>query len=71
MAVSTSENGIKVLANSEGVRLLRSIESRALDGSRVAPGAVSKVYLSLAHVSCIAKCCCVSFKLLINVDIQL
>ncbi|KAH6832337.1 WUS-interacting protein 2 [Perilla frutescens var. hirtella] len=29
LAVSTSENGIKILANAEGIRLMRSIEHRA------------------------------------------
>lgn len=45
MAVSTSENGVKILANADGVRLIRAIESRALDPSRIPPGAVAKVYL--------------------------
>lgn len=45
MAVSTSENGVKILANADGVRLIRAIESRALDPSRVPPAAVAKVYL--------------------------
>ncbi|KAI7982062.1 Topless-related protein 4 [Camellia lanceoleosa] len=36
LAVLTSENGVKILANSDDVRLLRSIESRALDASRMA-----------------------------------
>lgn len=35
LAVSTSENGIKVLANAEGIRLMRYVENRA--------GATSKV----------------------------
>ncbi|GAV81493.1 WD40 domain-containing protein [Cephalotus follicularis] len=42
LAVSTSENGIKILATADGVRLLRSIENRALDASRVASGTVVK-----------------------------
>ncbi|KAL8153389.1 hypothetical protein V2J09_011149 [Rumex salicifolius] len=36
LAVSTNDNGIKVLANSDGVRLMRSLESRNLDASRSA-----------------------------------
>ncbi|KAK2974417.1 hypothetical protein RJ640_021273 [Escallonia rubra] len=36
LAVSTSENGVKILSNSEGIRLLRSIEHRGFDASRVA-----------------------------------
>ncbi|XP_010545756.1 PREDICTED: topless-related protein 4 [Tarenaya hassleriana] len=38
LAVSTTENGIKILANAEGARLLRSTEGRALEASRVAHG---------------------------------
>lgn len=38
LAVSSSENGIKVLANADGVRLLRSI-----DASRVSSGLALKV----------------------------
>jgi WD40 repeat protein len=36
LAVSTNENGIKVLANSDGIRLLRSVENRSFDASRSA-----------------------------------
>ncbi|XP_028057796.1 protein TPR3-like [Camellia sinensis] len=46
LAVSTSENGVKILANSDGVRLLRSTESRALDASRMASESAAKVSLS-------------------------
>ncbi|CAH1432821.1 unnamed protein product [Lactuca virosa] len=35
LAVSTSENGIKILANQDGVRLLRTMENRSFDASRV------------------------------------
>ncbi|GKV35880.1 hypothetical protein SLEP1_g44084 [Rubroshorea leprosula] len=42
LAVSTSDNGIKILANADGARLLRSIENRALDASRVASAAAAK-----------------------------
>ncbi|XAR66873.1 hypothetical protein NMG60_11013241 [Bertholletia excelsa] len=42
LAVSTSENGIKILANTEGVRLLRTVEGRSLDASRVGSAAVVK-----------------------------
>uniref|UniRef100_A0A5B7B7A1 Putative topless-related protein 4 isoform X2 n=1 Tax=Davidia involucrata TaxID=16924 RepID=A0A5B7B7A1_DAVIN len=42
LAVSTSENGVKILANADGVRVLRSIENRSLDASRVASGTVPK-----------------------------
>nr|POF05263.1 isoform 2 of topless-related protein 4 [Quercus suber] len=35
LAVSTRENGIKILANADGLQLLRSIENCAVDNSRV------------------------------------
>lgn len=53
LAVSTNDNGIKILANSDGIRLLRTVESRTFDASRAASAAVVKVkilqicYLSL------------------------
>ncbi|KAG2700912.1 hypothetical protein I3843_06G018900 [Carya illinoinensis] len=34
LAVTTSDNGIKILANNDGVRLIRMLESRATDKSR-------------------------------------
>lgn len=34
LAVTTSDNGIKVLANADGQRMLRMLESRAFEGSR-------------------------------------
>ena len=46
LVVSTSEIGIKILANADGVRLLHSIENQAVDASRVAPAAIAKVLLS-------------------------
>ncbi|XAR53253.1 hypothetical protein NMG60_11021726 [Bertholletia excelsa] len=42
LAVSTNENGIKILANNEGIRLLRLVESRSFDASRVVSAAVVK-----------------------------
>lgn len=42
LAVSTNENGIKILANADGVQLVRLIESRAHDASRSASGTVAK-----------------------------
>ncbi|XP_057969141.1 topless-related protein 4-like isoform X2 [Malania oleifera] len=42
LAVSTCDNGIKILANTDGCRLLRSIENRLLDASRVAAGSLVK-----------------------------
>lgn len=43
LAVSTIENGVKILANSDGVKLLRTVENRTFDASRVASAAVVKV----------------------------
>ncbi|XP_024995981.1 protein TPR2-like isoform X2 [Cynara cardunculus var. scolymus] len=34
LAVTTSDNGIKILANGDGLRMLRMLESRAYEGSR-------------------------------------
>ncbi|KDP21790.1 hypothetical protein JCGZ_00577 [Jatropha curcas] len=34
LAVTTSDNGIKVLANSDGLRMIRMLESRAIDKNR-------------------------------------
>ncbi|XP_010943652.1 protein TOPLESS-RELATED PROTEIN 2 isoform X1 [Elaeis guineensis] len=34
LAVTTNDNGIKILANTDGQRLLRMLESRAFEGSR-------------------------------------
>ncbi|KAL9251834.1 Topless-related protein [Drosera capensis] len=42
LAVSTNENGVKILANADGVRQLRSAENRPFDVSRVAPAAIVK-----------------------------
>eukprot|EP01018_Ginkgo_biloba_P034266 Gb_26928 [translate_table: standard] len=35
LAVTTSDNGIKILANADGLRLLRMVESRAFEGTKV------------------------------------
>jgi hypothetical protein len=37
LAVTANENGIKILANTDGQRLLRMLESRAYEGSRGPP----------------------------------
>lgn len=34
LAVTTSDNGIKILANADGQRVIRMLESRAFEGSR-------------------------------------
>ncbi|KAL2550958.1 Protein TOPLESS [Forsythia ovata] len=41
LAVTTSDNGIKILANSDGQRMLKMLESRALDGARGLSAAVN------------------------------
>ena len=43
LAVSIHANGIKILANPDGVRLLRTTENRSLDASGVAFASVAKV----------------------------
>ena len=43
LAVSSNDNGVKILANSDGIRLLRTVENRSFDASRVAPAAIVKV----------------------------
>ena len=43
LAVSTNDNGIKILANADGSRLLHSIETRALNASRAVSAVVAKV----------------------------
>ncbi|XP_038696642.1 topless-related protein 4-like isoform X2 [Tripterygium wilfordii] len=42
LAVSTKENGVKILANADGIRLLRIVENRTFDASRAASAAVVK-----------------------------
>ena len=41
--MSTVDNGIKVLANTEGVRFLRTMENRSFDAARSASETVTKV----------------------------
>jgi hypothetical protein len=43
LAVSTLDNGIKILANADGLRLLRTLENRSFDASRNASETVTKV----------------------------
>ncbi|XP_077237920.1 topless-related protein 1-like [Tasmannia lanceolata] len=42
LAVSTNDNGIKILANADGLRLLHALENRSFDALRVASEAMSK-----------------------------
>lgn len=54
LAVTTSDNGIKILANGDGQRLIRMLESRTFEGSR-GPSEPMNTKVSLAvslmHVS--------------------
>lgn len=43
LAVSTSENGVKILGNDEGIRMVSSIGNREVDASRVSSESVIKV----------------------------
>ncbi|XP_068638722.1 topless-related protein 1-like [Aristolochia californica] len=42
LAVSTNDNGIKILANADGLRLLHTLENRSFDASRAVSEAASK-----------------------------
>ncbi|GLT98415.1 hypothetical protein SLE2022_159200 [Rubroshorea leprosula] len=42
LAVSTDDNGVKILANAEGIRLLRTVGNRTFDPSRVPPASLLK-----------------------------
>ncbi|XP_038988989.1 protein TPR3 [Phoenix dactylifera] len=42
LAVSTHDNGIKILANADGLRLLRTFENRSFDPSRAVSESVTK-----------------------------
>lgn len=53
LAVTAADNGIKILANRDGIQMLRALEARAYDANRVPPEpAVSKVSLNfvLTHL---------------------
>lgn len=51
LAVSTSDNGIKILVNADGLRLLRSFENRAFDAARVPSDTKVSVVTQMASVS--------------------
>uniref|UniRef100_A0A1D1XVX1 Protein TOPLESS n=1 Tax=Anthurium amnicola TaxID=1678845 RepID=A0A1D1XVX1_9ARAE len=46
LAVSTNDNGIKILANADGLRLLRTFENRSFETSRAASETVTKPIIS-------------------------
>lgn len=52
MAVSTNDNGIKILATSDGIRLLRTFENLAYDASRTSEN--SKV--EILFIGVVAHC---------------
>lgn len=35
LAVTTNDSGIKILANAEGMRMIRMLDSRSFEGARV------------------------------------
>jgi hypothetical protein len=43
LAVSTLDNGFKILANADGLRLLRTLENRSFDASHNASETLTKV----------------------------
>ncbi|KAJ4959361.1 hypothetical protein NE237_026472 [Protea cynaroides] len=45
-AVSANDNGIKILANAEGLRLLRTFDNRSFDASRAVSESVTKTTIS-------------------------
>lgn len=49
LAVTTSDNGIKILANTDGQRMLRMLESRAFDGARGHSEVNVKVIFSFSY----------------------
>ncbi|XP_066396114.1 protein TPR3 [Miscanthus floridulus] len=54
LAVSTVDNGIKILANADGLRLLRTLENRSFDASRNATETVTKPLILTAAANAAA-----------------
>ncbi|KAK3436836.1 hypothetical protein EUGRSUZ_C01364 [Eucalyptus grandis] len=50
LAVSTSDKSIKILANADGIRLLRTVDNRPFDTSRITLGPLMKDSESMADV---------------------
>lgn len=46
LAVSAIENGFKILANTDGLRLLRTLENRTFDNSQGVSEASAKVFIN-------------------------
>ena len=62
MAVSTNDNGVKVLANADGLRLLRAVENRAFDASRVTSAALVKVQVRVLILLDVPSCTFLSLR---------
>ncbi|CAL9763878.1 unnamed protein product [Musa acuminata subsp. burmannicoides] len=54
LAVSTHDNGIKILANSDGLRLLRTLENHSFDTSRTVSETVTKPIISPLSAAAVA-----------------
>lgn len=53
LAVTTNDNGIKILSNNDGLRLIRMLEGRAIEKNRGPPEPInSKVVLCCGFVIC-------------------
>lgn len=53
LAVTTNDNGIKILSNNDGLRLIRMLDGRAIEKNRGPPEPInSKVVLSCGFVIC-------------------
>ncbi|XP_058085510.1 protein TOPLESS-RELATED PROTEIN 2-like isoform X2 [Magnolia sinica] len=65
LAVTTSDNGIKILANTDGQRLIRILESRTFEGSR---GPSEQINTKLPIVNALGSVTNVSSPLVANLD---
>ncbi|CAL9194584.1 protein TPR3-like [Musa acuminata AAA Group] len=54
LAVSTHDNGIKILANADGIRLLRTLENRSFDASRTVSETITKPMMSPLSAAAVA-----------------
>jgi len=52
LAVSTNDNGIKILANSDGLRLLWTYENLSYDSSRASESLTKVARRVFFHVAC-------------------
>lgn len=56
LAVTTNENGIKILANSDGMRLIRMLEGRALEKNRGPSEPINSKVLLVVLLSIVVLC---------------